>query len=313
MNPKDKRKWSLIAIAAAIVAVIVIVVPVSVVMAQKNNQNSSNNGGPSYAMAQSPYDNLTRVVQLNQLADKKRIFVIGDVHGCSKELAQMLDTINYTQTTDAVILAGDLTNKGPDSPGVLDLAQQKNLYCVRGNHDDRVVRLKNYQIQTGSLPDNKNTLPEGNVADPLKFNSDHADIARNLTIQQYNYLAACPMAIDMPFLNARVVHGGLDPNLDPINTNDPYTVFNIRNEVDGVPTADNNDGGHWTDWYMGTLQAKNAQPLFKVYYGHDASRGLDLETVTFGLDSGCVYGDKLSALEIRTHNLTQISCPKYSN
>ncbi|ORX54955.1 Metallo-dependent phosphatase [Hesseltinella vesiculosa] len=312
LTPKDKRKWLFIGIGFAIIAIICIVVPAVVVTTNKQKASaSSSSNAPAYAMAQSPYDNLTRTRNLDELKDRERIFVIGDVHGCANELATLLEDIKYNKTTDAVILAGDLTMKGYDSPGVLDLAMRENIYCVRGNHDDMVVRFKTYGISTGSIPKGNQRLPEGDVADPLKFDDEHAVLARNLTDAQYNYLAACPMAVELPFLNAYVVHGGLDPNVDDVANNDPYTVFNVRDVVNGVPTRDNDIGGHWTDWYQIITNTKNTTR--KVYYGHDASRGLDLEAVTFGLDSACVYGHKLSALEIYTHALTQVNCPKYAN
>jgi hypothetical protein len=50
-----------------------------------------------------------------------------------------------------------------------------------------------------------------------------------------------------------------------------------------------------------------------IYYGHDAGRGLNLKDYTFGLDSGCVYGDKLTAIEMKTHALKQVQCAKYAS
>jgi len=43
-----------------------------------------------------------------------KTYVIGDVHGCSTELARLLDTIN-PRYDDTVVFAGDLVDKGPDS------------------------------------------------------------------------------------------------------------------------------------------------------------------------------------------------------
>ncbi|KAI8099554.1 Metallo-dependent phosphatase-like protein [Halteromyces radiatus] len=318
-SPKRSRKWLYIGIAIAVVAVlIVIIVPAAVVTTNKKRQyqsdpSSSSSSSPPYAKAQSKYSNLTRVKQLNELANKSRIFVLGDVHGCVNELAAMVDLLKYDQDNDAMILAGDLTSKGYDNPGVIRLAKAKNMYCVRGNHDDYVVRFKTFENENGAqrMGPPKAVLPEGNVADPLKFKDEHADIARNLTAEDYDYLVQCPMIIDLPFLNARVVHGGLDPEVTNYVDNDPYTVFSIRDIKDGVPTSDNKKGEHWTQSYNNVQ--KNNTPPVKVYYGHDASRGLDLENVTFGLDSGCVYGGHLTAIDIWTNNYTQLKCNSFAS
>ncbi|ORZ07868.1 Metallo-dependent phosphatase-like protein [Absidia repens] len=228
----------------------------------------------------------------------------------------MVDKLKYNQSTDAMILAGDLVSKGYDNPGVLRLAKEKGMYCVRGNHDDYVIRFKTFENINGAqrMAPPKAFLPEGNVVDPMKFKDEHADIAKNLTSEDYDYLVQCPMVIDLPFMNARVVHGGLDPNITDIAQNDPHTVFNMRDIKDGVPTRDNDVGVHWTDEYNAHQKTHDTtSPPIKIYYGHDASRGLDLENVTFGLDSRCVYGGSLTAMDIKTHQYTQVKCNKYAS
>ncbi|KAI9308723.1 Metallo-dependent phosphatase-like protein [Cunninghamella echinulata] len=319
LTPKEKRKWTLVAIGVGIIIIlIVIIVPTATILTSKNRDNNDSNQGdypiPPYAKQVSKFANLTRVKQLNELESKKNIYVFGDIHGCPKELQELATKIGYNQSTDAIILAGDLTTKGPDTPGALRKAKELGAYCVRGNHDDYVIRFKTYENLYGAekMGPKQAILPEGDVTDPMKFKNDHAEIARSLSLDDYNYLVSCPMVIDLPFLNARVVHGGLDPNIENISYNDPWTVFNMRDiNSKEVPIRDNEIGHHWTKDYE-VVQSNRTVPV-KVYYGHDASRGLDLHNITFGLDSGCVYGGKLSAINIKTNQLHQISCPKYSD
>ena len=47
-----------------------------------------------------------------------RLIVIGDVHGCAVELAELLVKIKYSQGRDQLVFVGDLVNKGPHSPQV---------------------------------------------------------------------------------------------------------------------------------------------------------------------------------------------------
>lgn len=134
---------------------------------------------PEYAHDVSPYANLTRV-NVYTPADDARVFVMGDVHGCLDEMNDLLNLIQFNQTKDVLILTGDLIFRGPDSIGVIRRAKELNALCVRGNHDDKVVRLKGYENKFGSeaMSPKDEIMPEGNVGDPLKFGNKHVVIAR---------------------------------------------------------------------------------------------------------------------------------------
>ncbi|KAI0868829.1 Metallo-dependent phosphatase [Hypoxylon argillaceum] len=70
----------------------------------------------------------------------RRLIIVGDVHGHLKSLEALLRKAEFSKSRgDTVVLAGDMVNKGPDSPGVVDLAMRIGAYGVRGNHEDRVL------------------------------------------------------------------------------------------------------------------------------------------------------------------------------
>src|SRR5689334_9801173 len=68
--------------------------------------------------------------------------IIGDVHGCSSELVDLLELLDAPDQSRTLVFVGDLVNRGPDPVGVLRLVMQ--LYaanaamCVLGNHDDQL-------------------------------------------------------------------------------------------------------------------------------------------------------------------------------
>lgn len=134
---------------------------------------------PVYAHAVSPWSNLTRL-KVYSPSDQGRIFVMGDIHGCLKEMNQLLEKIQFKPDQDALILAGDLVFRGQDSIGVIQRARQLNALCVRGNHDDKVIRLKTYEYQHGleSMSPSDKIMPEGQVGDPLKFGNKHMEISK---------------------------------------------------------------------------------------------------------------------------------------
>ncbi|GAA3798423.1 polynucleotide kinase-phosphatase [Streptomyces chiangmaiensis] len=82
--------------------------------------------------------------------------IVGDVHGCSFELEALLDKLGYIdgvhpQGRTAVFL-GDLVDRGPDSPGVLrrvmSMVATGNALCVPGNHENKYGRyLRGRKVQ----------------------------------------------------------------------------------------------------------------------------------------------------------------------
>ena len=68
-----------------------------------------------------------------------RLMIVGDVHGMKDALMDLLDKVKFDAKHDHLILAGDMISKGPDSPGVVDLAIKLGATGVRGNHEDRIL------------------------------------------------------------------------------------------------------------------------------------------------------------------------------
>lgn len=72
-----------------------------------------------------------------------KLKVIGDVHGCLEELRVL---INDARREDRhPVLLGDLTDRGPDSVGVMnavmDMSDRGECTVIFGNHDDKLMRL----------------------------------------------------------------------------------------------------------------------------------------------------------------------------
>jgi len=67
-----------------------------------------------------------------------RRFVIGDIHGCSKALRTLLESISPTPD-DQLVFLGDYIDRGPDSRGVIDLMisvpKATRMIALRGNHE----------------------------------------------------------------------------------------------------------------------------------------------------------------------------------
>lgn len=68
----------------------------------------------------------------------KRTIAVGDIHGCAKALATLIETINPTEE-DVFVPLGDYVDRGPDSPGVIsqmiELVDRCQLFPLLGNHE----------------------------------------------------------------------------------------------------------------------------------------------------------------------------------
>ena len=120
-----------------------------------------------------------------------RTLVVGDVHGCARELCSMVETAR----ADRIILAGDLFTKGPDPAGVWELIERFEMEAVLGNHDARVLESSSEWRRRG--------LP-------------HAAL---------EWLSSLPLWIDGD--GWRVLHAGCDPDLGAEQSS-RQTLLNVR-------------------------------------------------------------------------------------
>ncbi|KAI9495552.1 Metallo-dependent phosphatase-like protein [Zychaea mexicana] len=245
--------------------------------------------------------------------NSKKLYVIGDIHGSIDEFNTLVSKLQYNYDAgDRIVLAGDLVMRGPDSVGVIRRAKELKALCVRGNHDDKVVRMKTY-LRSGQPVFRTGIIPEGPVMDPLEFDNYHMDVAQNMTDADYEYLANCPMILAIPSQQALFVHAGVNPYRS-LDNQQPFTIMNVRTIEDNLSPTKKKGGEEWSDiWNV--QQEKNDStfpPEYrKIFYGHAAGNGLQLKNYTFGVDTGCVYGRQLTALEVKTGQLTQVSCKEH--
>ena len=83
-----------------------------------------------------------------------RLIIIGDIHGCHQEFADLLNQLAPVKG-DRIILLGDLVNRGPDSLRVLDLARASRAIALLGNHELRLLKAPAHgrpKIRQGNRP-----------------------------------------------------------------------------------------------------------------------------------------------------------------
>jgi len=203
-----------------------------------------------------------------------RTIVIGDIHGCSDELTELLKKVGLRQA-DQVVAVGDLTVKGPKSQDVLDrFRQDARFSSVIGNHD--LALLRRWKDDTFPLNDSQQKTYE-----ELRSSGD----------QYFSYLAGLPFSIDLG--TYIVVHAGLRPGV-PISEQAEEDLTELRTLG---PDRTRRDGQPWYEKYDGDKIA-----LFGHWPANEPRRGRR----ALGIDTGCVYGFRLTAYILDTNELVDV-------
>ncbi|EOD46869.1 putative metallophosphoesterase [Neofusicoccum parvum] len=254
-------------------------------------------------------------------ADRQRLVVVGDVHGCKPELVELLHKIDFRPASDHLVLTGDIISKGPDSTGVVDFARDLHASCVRGNHEDRVLlSRKAMKVAEADMSSNKQ-LGEDEARNG--GNKKDKALAKKFNAKQIEWLEQCPVILRVGQIKGMgevlVAHGGLVPGVD-LDRQDPFQVMNMRTiDLDTkVPSADR-DGAPWYKFWNYYMKSLPKEERATVIYGHDAKVGLNIKKYSKGLDSGCVRGGKLTALVIEAdhkggpakQSLVHVKCSEY--
>jgi protein phosphatase len=185
--------------------------------------------------------------------------IIGDIHGCFDEVAELLGRLGYAWATDGpgachpdgrrALFVGDLVNRGPSAPAVLRLAMSMvasgNALCVRGNHDVMLVE-----------------------------------------------------ALKSPGTGPHRPPHGLAESLDQLADEPPEFLAQVATFIDGQVSHLVLDGGRLVVAHA-TMPAELAEGALEeaiVVYGHTPVERPVWVNGTVCIDTGCVYGGRLTAL-----------------
>lgn len=73
--------------------------------------------------------------ELHDLSQRRRVFIVGDIHGEYGELEKALAAVNFDSQHDSLISVGDLVDRGPSSQATFDWINQSWFFRVLGNHE----------------------------------------------------------------------------------------------------------------------------------------------------------------------------------
>jgi serine/threonine protein phosphatase 1 len=217
-------------------------------------------------------------------ARAKRTFIVGDIHGCVDELERLLDAIEPGEG-DQVCFLGDYVDRGPSPSGVVERLLRlrgEGPRCVflKGNHEDMFLAY----LGLGGL-----------YGEAFLWNGGDA------TLESYGLqgLAGDAAAARLPpahrefltrldlsahFGEFLCVHAGVRPTR-PLTSQSEEDLLWIREDF---------------------IDREHAFP-YVILYGHTPQRDIRIHLpYKIGLDTGVVYGNLLSCLELGSKELVQI-------
>lgn len=199
------------------------------------------------------------------------IHVIGDIHGCLDPLHRLITQLPLS-ATDEVVFLGDYIDRGPDSQGVIDylLTLRGRYTFLMGNHERMFLDFLQGKDRTLFL-----------------YNGGSA------TLDSYGGLSRIPAA-HLAFMNRLrpyyetqdyfFVHAGIRPEI-PLQEQDERDLLWIREEFYAYPGR-----------YPKT-----------VVFGHTPMREVLMDEDRIGIDTACVYGNKLTCLILPSRDVIQVS------
>ena len=211
-----------------------------------------------------------------------KIFAIGDIHSCLFKLKEMMTLIEIDPVADTLVFVGDYIDRGPDVRSVVDLVLRikrtmNNTICLLGNHEQLFL---DYYLEKINR---KIFLSNGGMSTLFSYGltgtwgGDKINIPES-HLQFFTTLRPYYETDDYIF-----VHAGLKPGI-PLEQQDRDDILWIRNEF----IASTHD--------FGKIVVFGHTPLYAPLVGVNK----------IGIDTGAVYGGKLTCVELPEIRIYQV-------
>ena len=269
-------------------------------------------------------------------------YAIGDVQGCYKQLQELLSAIQYSPDQDLLWFVGDIVNRGPDSLQTLRFIRSlgDRAITVLGNHDLHLLAIANGRgvaNKKDTLQDILHATDRDELLDwllhrPLMHYDKHLDVCMVhagihpewTTNEALIYAGEIEAALqgeksheffhhmygDKPHKWSEL-HAGWD-RLRFI-TNVFTRMRYINKNSHELALKDKSAPGHQPEnilpWFLfGNRKTANT----KVIFGHWSTLPDPKLKNIYPLDTGCLWGGKLTALEINAdmRRVVQLDCPQ---
>ena len=262
-------------------------------------------------------------------------YAIGDIQGCYQSFIKLLSLINFDPINDQLWLAGDMINRGPDSLKVMTyiLENQSSIKCVLGNHDLHFLAVAHGCKSINPKDTFTDILECDSKIEIVKYLSQlplvitdkdkqwimaHAGIYPTWSAEKALDLSKEVMTV-LQSSKAEQFYQNMYGNIPSI-WSDTLTGFDRLRTITNVFTRmrylDRNLSLELTEKISLEFKPDHLNPWFNfhnetlqynVIFGHWASLNGDCPKENmYALDTGCVWGGKLTALRLQDKKPFQV-------
>lgn len=264
-------------------------------------------------------------------------YVIGDLQGCLPSLTELLARIDAVSPDAQLLFLGDLVNRGPASLETLRRVRAlgDRAQVVLGNHDLHLLAVAHgirKQHRSDTLDDILQAPDRDELLDwlrhrPLALFEDghlvvHAGVVPQWTAQQTLALAhevenvlRGPDWVD--FL--RQMYGNTPARWDDalqgadrlrciVNALTRIRFCTVDGTMDMASKGVETELPGYLRWF--DVPGRKTQDV-TVVIGHWSTLGLTLRPDLISIDTGCLWGGKLSAIRLQDRSVIQVDCPCY--
>lgn len=267
-----------------------------------------------------------------------KTFAIGDLQGCAADLQRLLERIDAVSPDAQLVFVGDLVNRGPESLRALRLVKSlgDRARTVLGNHDLHLLAVAHGVRGPGrsdTIDDILNAPDCDELLDwlrrqPLALMAEGHLVVHAGVLPQWSATQAIALSAEVEaklqsdqwtdFLHA--MYGN-----EPARWNDSLQGMNrlrcIVNALtrlrfcsaDGEMEFATKEGlGQAPAGYLPWFDVPDRRTAeVPVVFGHWSTLGVVQREKLIALDSGCVWGGKLSAMRLSDRLLLQVDCPQH--
>jgi len=270
------------------------------------------------------------------------VYWVGDIQGCDAPLGQLLDQVGFSASRDRLYVLGDLVNRGPDSLAVLRRLSKlgSSVRCVLGNHDMHLLA-----IAAGARAPHRN-----DTLNDVLFAPDKVDLLQWLQHQsfaiyeenvlmvhagvlpQWTLAETLALARELEnILQSDASSGFLmnmygnepplwEPHLQGIarwrSTLNAFTRLRFCSPSGLLEFETKESSAQAPAGYMPWFDVPDRKTANTIIaFGHWSTLGAVARKDVWALDTGCVWGGCLTALQRDQVNDTprhiEIKCPSY--
>ncbi|WP_010093579.1 bis(5'-nucleosyl)-tetraphosphatase PrpE [Ornithinibacillus scapharcae] len=238
-----------------------------------------------------------------------KVDVIGDIHGCYNELCTLFEELGYQKKQDIYVhpdgripvFVGDLTDRGPASIKVIQLVfemviKQKKAKYVPGNHCNKLYRF---------FLGNKVKHIHGLETTVAEYEALDKKMQGHVSQQFMRLYEESPLYLQIPEANVVVAHAGIKKSY--IGRHDKRVeTFVLYGDITGkFDEAGRPIRRDWAQHYEGDTW---------IVYGHTPVKNPRIVNKTINIDTGCVFGNKLTAFRLPEETIVSVpSLQPYNN